>query len=56
MRINDLIVSVNSQRIGSVDDLHRFLREWLIGQPITITLLRRREKLEMTVLPSEAGA
>jgi hypothetical protein len=31
------------------------LGEWPIGGPVTITLIRGKENLEMTVLPSEAG-
>jgi hypothetical protein len=56
MRFNDLIVSVNSQRVASVDDLHRLLGGWLIDRPMSIPLPRRRAKLDMTVLSSEAGA
>ena len=55
MRISDLIVSMNRRRVTSVDDLYRFLGEWPIGEPVTITLIRGKEKLEMTVLPSEAA-
>ena len=56
MRISDLIVSVNGQRVASVDDLHRFLSEWPIGEPVTITVLRGKNKADLTVVPTEAGA
>jgi S1-C subfamily serine protease len=55
MRINDLIVSVNGQRIATVDDLHRFLGEWPIGEPVTITVVRGKDKAILTVVPAEAG-
>ena len=56
MRISDLIVSVNGQRVASVDDLHRFLSEWPIGEPVTITVLRGKNKADLMVVPTEAGA
>jgi S1-C subfamily serine protease len=55
MRINDLIVSVNDQRVASVDDLHRFFGEWPIGEPVTILVLRGKDKRNLTVIPVEAG-
>jgi S1-C subfamily serine protease len=55
MRVGDLIVSVNSERVASVDDLHRFLGEWPIGEPVVITVLRGKEKATLTVVPAEAG-
>ena len=55
MRINDLIVFVNGQRIADVDDLHRFLGEWPIGEPVTITVVRGKDKVTLTVVPAEAG-
>ncbi|MEW6666500.1 MAG: trypsin-like peptidase domain-containing protein [Thermodesulfobacteriota bacterium] len=54
MRVSDLIVSVNGQRVSSVDDLHRFLSEWPIGDPVTITVVRGKEKTDLTVVPAEA--
>jgi S1-C subfamily serine protease len=56
MRISDLIVSVNAQRVASVDDLHRFLGEWPIVEPVTITVLRGKNRADLTVVPTEAGA
>ncbi|MGE5842314.1 MAG: S1C family serine protease [Deltaproteobacteria bacterium] len=56
MRISDLIVSVNGERVASVDDLHRFLGEWPIGHPVTIRVLRGKSKADLTVVPSEARA
>jgi S1-C subfamily serine protease len=51
----NLIVAVNGQNAASVDDLHRFLAEWPIGQPIGLTIIRGSEKMEMSVVPAEAG-
>jgi len=55
MRASDLIVSVNGQRVASVDHLHRFLGEWPIGEPVTITVVRGKSKVKLTVVPEEAG-
>jgi S1-C subfamily serine protease len=55
MRNNDLIVAVKGQRVASVDDLHRFLSEWPIGEPIRITVLRGKKKVKLTIVPVEAG-
>ncbi len=53
IRGGDLIVGVNDQPVTSADDLQRFLSEWPIGDAITLTLVRRREKLQVRVVPLE---
>jgi S1-C subfamily serine protease len=55
IRNSDLIVSVNGQGITSVDDLHSFLAEWTIGEPVTITVIRGKIKEDLTVVPVDAG-
>jgi S1-C subfamily serine protease len=55
MREGDLIVAINGQDVESVDDLHRFLSEWPIGQPMKLTVIRGSERMEMSVVPAEAG-
>ena len=54
MRNNDLIVAVNGQRVSSVDDLHRFLSEWPIGEAVKITVLRGKKKTHLTIIPVDA--
>jgi S1-C subfamily serine protease len=56
IRNNDLIVSVNGKGISNVDDLHSFLAEWPIGEPVTITVVRGKKKEDLTVVPVEAGS
>ena len=56
IRNNDLIVSVNGRGITSVDDLHSFLAEWPIGESVTITVVRGKNKEDLTVVPMEAGS
>lgn len=53
LREADLIVAVDGHPIGSVDDLHRFLAEWPIGRPVTVTVVRGTERLELVVTPAE---
>ncbi len=53
MRDGDLIVAMADKPVGSLDDLHRFLTEWPVGQPVKITILRGANKEEVEVIPSE---
>ena len=34
LKEGDLIVAINGQPLSSVDDLHRFLAEWPIGEAV----------------------
>jgi len=51
----DLIVAVNGQEVASVDHIHRFLSEWPIGKPGTLTIIRGQERLEIEVTTAEEG-
>jgi S1-C subfamily serine protease len=51
LRERDLIVAINEQWVTSVDDLHRFLAEWPIGDPVTLTVLRGQERLSIPARP-----
>jgi len=55
IRKGDLIVTINGTEVSNADHLHRFLSEWPIGKPLTITLLRGQDLLKVDVTPSEAG-
>lgn len=55
MRVGDLIVAIEGQAVASVDDLHRYLSEWPVGQATVLTLIRAPEKLEMEVVPTETA-
>jgi S1-C subfamily serine protease len=50
----DIIVSINEQVVGNVDDLHRYLAEWPVGKALELTLIRGYEKLKRQVVPIEA--
>jgi S1-C subfamily serine protease len=47
----DLIVSLGEQPISSIDDLHRVLTQKRVGEPISIRIIRRSERLELQVTP-----
>ncbi|MGH9259016.1 MAG: S1C family serine protease [Acidimicrobiales bacterium] len=50
----DIIVGLEGQSVVGVDDLHRFLGPERIDRPITITILRGADKLELRITPEEA--
>ncbi len=50
----DLIVAVQGRAVTSIDDLHRFLAEWPVAHPATLTIVRGIERLELTIVPTEA--
>ena len=54
MQTGDLIVAINGVAVESVDDLHRFLSEWPIGQPVEINVVRGSSRLVLTAVPDEA--
>ena len=54
LRVNDLIVAINQVDVESVDDLHRFLAEWPIGQPVKIDVIRGQRRRVLVISPTEA--
>ena len=54
VRERDLIVTINGYAVESVDDIHRILAEWRIGEAMPLVLIRGKERLEMEVAPTEA--
>ncbi len=55
IRKGDLIVAMNGTDITTVDLLQKFLADWPIGKPVKVSVLRVQERIEITVMPSEAG-
>jgi S1-C subfamily serine protease len=49
----DLVLTLEDQALGSVDELQRILARWPIGQPLRLGLLRRMERHQVTVSPAE---
>ena len=56
LRVGDLIVAIDDTAVQSVDDLHRFLSDWPIGQPVKIDILRGQKRRVRTIVPKEAHA
>jgi S1-C subfamily serine protease len=54
LRDGDIIVRLGEQPIARIDQLHRLLTEEQVGQPLELTLLRGRERITATVVPTEA--
>ena len=50
----DVIVAFGDKPVATVDDLHRLLTEEEIGKPATLTVIRRTEKLALTIVPVRA--
>lgn len=55
LRSGDLIVAINEHPVTSVDDLHRFLAEWPVGEALTLTILRGKAKLDLRLVPDETA-
>jgi len=53
IREKDLLVSINGQTVEGVDDIHRILAEWPIGQVMPLALIRGKELLDLEVSPTE---
>lgn len=54
LREYDILVQVDEQLLRSVDDLHRYLTETPADKPISLTVVRRTEKLTLDITPVEA--
>lgn len=54
LRDGDLIVGFAGSSVGSVDDLHRLLRDWPPGQSAELVLLRRGQRLGLSISPTSA--
>jgi len=55
LQTGDILLSINGRDITSPDDLFRFLSEWPVGRPVTVSLLRRKDKLTLEVIPTAAA-
>jgi S1-C subfamily serine protease len=47
----DLIVSLDGHAISNIDDLHRLLTQKRFGQPVSIDVIRRSERLTFQITP-----
>jgi len=51
----DIILEMDGRAIASVDDLHRILTEEMINATSVLSVLRRAEKIPVTIIPDELG-
>ena len=50
----DVIVGLESQPIANIDDLHKLLTEDMIGKAVTLTVVRRFDRLQLKATPEES--
>jgi S1-C subfamily serine protease len=55
IRERDYLVSMNDEMIESVDDIHRILAEWPIGEAMPVVLIRGTELLSFKMVPDEGA-
>ena len=55
LREGDVIIAFDGNPVAGVDDLHRLLTEAQVDVSSRLTVLRYTEKLELRVVPQEAG-
>ena len=56
LRERDIIVALDDQPVGTVDDLHRELTEARIGTRLRISVVRELEKLSLEAEPEDSAA
>lgn len=54
LREGDIIIALDGHDVSGIDQLHRLLTEERIGKDTAITVIRRTEKLEVSVTPAES--
>jgi S1-C subfamily serine protease len=54
LREGDIILAFAGDAISAIDDLHRRLSEDRIGTPSAVTVLRARERRQITLIPAES--
>lgn len=55
LQSGDIVIALEGQPVAGVDDLHRLLTEVRVGVSCALAVLRWTEKLELKVVPEEAG-
>jgi S1-C subfamily serine protease len=53
LHVGDIIVEFDEKPISSVDNLHKYLTESVIGKRVTLGVLRNGRKEQVTVIPAE---
>ncbi|MFQ5936699.1 MAG: S1C family serine protease, partial [Acidiferrobacterales bacterium] len=55
VRTGDVIVAINDNAISTVDDLHRALGDWPIGERLELHVLRGTQRYLLELVPAEAS-
>lgn len=55
LMMGDLIVAINGRSVASVDDLHRVLSDWPVDRPVSLAVVRRKQRIDVAVMPAEAA-
>ncbi|HYL12415.1 MAG TPA: trypsin-like peptidase domain-containing protein [Terriglobales bacterium] len=55
LREGDVIIGLGGKLVDGIDDLHRLLTDLAAGVPTEVALLRRTEKLVITLVPEESA-
>jgi S1-C subfamily serine protease len=50
----DLILSLNNESIGGIDDIHRLLVKWSTGSVLNVAVLRKNERRNLQIVLGEA--
>jgi len=53
LKIGDIIVEFEGKQVATVDNLHKYLNEGVIGKRSTISVLREGRKQMIIVVPGE---
>lgn len=54
LREGDVIIALDGHHVSGIDQLHRLLTEERIGKDTALTIIRRTDKLEISVTPGES--
>jgi S1-C subfamily serine protease len=54
IREGDIIVAIDGHDVASVDHIHKFLAESPVGKPVSLTIIRGQDRMEIVVVPIEA--
>jgi S1-C subfamily serine protease len=53
LRVGDIIVEFDTNPVGTVDNLHKYLNETVIGKKVILSILRGGRKQNINVIPGE---
>lgn len=54
LQAGDVLVAWDGRTLAGIDELHRVLTEDAVGRAASVTVLRGKHKLEVTLVPVES--